>query len=134
MHEALSLLTSDQLVDRIDQRGSRVAQTSRSQFEEILGLRCKLDDLALRESIAAAGSAWDKALVIAHHRMNRAEREQIEGFRMPPQGVSHGAVRCVTFSDSQAFLQPTLRSERGILVPRESIQDVRTPKRRERAP
>ena len=36
VREALSLLTSDQLVERIDQRGFRVARASREQFQEIL--------------------------------------------------------------------------------------------------
>ena len=51
IREALSLLTSDQLVERLDQRGFRVAQTSRAQFDEILKLRCQLEVLALKESI-----------------------------------------------------------------------------------
>ena len=51
IREALSLLTSDQLVDRIDQRGFRVAESSREQFREILDLRCNLEDLAVRDSL-----------------------------------------------------------------------------------
>lgn len=79
VREALSLLTSDQLVDRIDQRGFRVAPTSRAQFQEILNLRCKLEDLALRDSLANADTAWEDALVLAHHHMNKADRADIDG-------------------------------------------------------
>lgn len=75
VREALSLLTSDQLVERIDQRGFRVAQTSREQFQEILNLRCKLEDMALRESLEAGDNAWEEALVLAHHRMSRTNRD-----------------------------------------------------------
>ena len=80
VREALSLLTSDQLVERLDQRGFRVAQTSHKQFQEILGLRCHLEDLALRESIRSGGDAWEEALVLSHHRMARAERDDPEEF------------------------------------------------------
>jgi len=40
IREALSLLTSEHLVERIDQRGFRAAPTSRKNFDEILLLRC----------------------------------------------------------------------------------------------
>jgi DNA-binding GntR family transcriptional regulator len=79
VREALSLLTSDQLVERIDQRGFRVAQSSREQFQEILDLRCQLEDMALRESVAAGDRDWEEALVLAHHRMTRTDRaDQME--------------------------------------------------------
>lgn len=48
--EALSLLTSDMLVERIGQRGFRAAPASPANFEEILKLRCTLEDMALRQS------------------------------------------------------------------------------------
>ncbi len=80
VREALSLLTSDQLVDRIDQRGFRVAATSREQFQEILDLRCRLEDLAVRESVANGSAAWEEALVLAHHYMQRARQKSRETF------------------------------------------------------
>lgn len=80
VREALSLLTSDQLVERIDHRGFRAAQTSRENFEEILGLRCALEDRALRHSIAAATNEWEERLVLSHHRMVRQPREDVEAF------------------------------------------------------
>lgn len=73
IREALSLLTSDYLVERIDQRGFRTADTSADNFAEILALRCTLEDLALRESLAHATQDWEEALVLAHHRMKRAK-------------------------------------------------------------
>lgn len=72
VREALSLLTSDQLVERLDQRGFRVAETSQAQFKEILELRCNLEELALRQSLKNKSQAWEEALVLAHHRMTRA--------------------------------------------------------------
>jgi len=73
VREALSLLTSDHLVERLDQRGFRVAPASRAQFAEILRLRCALEAMALRDSVQQADEKWEEALVISHHRMVRAE-------------------------------------------------------------
>ncbi|MGX9416627.1 GntR family transcriptional regulator [Vibrio sp. RC27] len=73
IREALSLLTSDGLVERIDQRGFRVAPMSRDNFNEILMLRCDLDSLALRKSIELGDSDWEENLVILHHRLSRAD-------------------------------------------------------------
>ncbi|MEO1681274.1 MAG: GntR family transcriptional regulator [Pseudomonadota bacterium] len=73
IREALSLLTSDNLVERLDQRGFRTAEVSAKNFEELLFLRCTLEDLALRESIANATEAWEDAIVLAHHKMQRAK-------------------------------------------------------------
>ena len=72
VREALSLLTSDMLVERIDQRGFRAAPASPENFAEILKLRCVLEDMALRQSIANATPEWEERLVLAHHHMNRA--------------------------------------------------------------
>lgn len=80
VREALSLLTSDQLVERIDQRGFRTASASKSNFEEILRLRCHLEDMALRQSVEAGDEAWEERIVLAHHRMSRQSRDDIEAF------------------------------------------------------
>jgi DNA-binding GntR family transcriptional regulator len=80
VREALSLLTSDQLVERLDQRGFRTPEISRENFEEILQLRCSLEDMALRQSIAAADQDWEERLVLAHHRMVREDRTNVEAF------------------------------------------------------
>lgn len=80
IREALSLLTSDNLVERIDQRGFRTAEVSAQNFGEILQLRCVLEDLALRESIAHYSQDWEESVVLAHHRMTRAQNESSETF------------------------------------------------------
>ncbi|MFT4619781.1 MAG: GntR family carbon starvation induced transcriptional regulator [Sulfitobacter sp.] len=72
IREALSLLTSDMLVERIDQRGFRAAPASQANFEEILMLRSTLEDMALRKSIANTTSEWEERLVLSHHRMKKA--------------------------------------------------------------
>ncbi|MDE2790858.1 MAG: GntR family transcriptional regulator [Paracoccaceae bacterium] len=80
VREALSLLTSDQLVNRIDQRGFRVAKTSRSQFQEILNLRCNLEVLAVRDSLDRSSPEWEDSLVLAHHHMKQSSLKNPESF------------------------------------------------------
>ncbi|MEM7471691.1 MAG: GntR family transcriptional regulator [Pseudomonadota bacterium] len=71
VREALSLLTSDMLVERIDQRGFKAAPASLANFEEILMLRTTLEDMALRKSMARATPEWEERLVLSHHKMKR---------------------------------------------------------------
>ncbi len=80
IREALSLLTSDNLVERIDQRGFRAAPVSQKNFEEILHLRCTLEDMALRQSIARMTEGHEEELVLVHHRMLRRAGGDPEAF------------------------------------------------------
>ncbi|WP_068240121.1 GntR family transcriptional regulator [Tritonibacter horizontis] len=80
IREALTLLVADKLVERIDQRGFRASPVSQDNFAEILRLRCALEDMALRESIAAGDEAWEEALVLAHHRMARVGGADVATF------------------------------------------------------
>ena len=82
VREALSLLTSDMLVERLDQRGFRAAPASKANFEEVLMLRCTLEDMALRASIAHADAAWEERLVLCHHRMKRASQQGSDDFEI----------------------------------------------------
>ncbi|RVU85582.1 GntR family transcriptional regulator [Leucothrix sargassi] len=74
VREALSLLTSDHLVERIDQRGFRVSHISSEGFTELLKTRCWLEERALRESMKAKDVHWEERLVLAHHRLKREPR------------------------------------------------------------
>ncbi|WP_275116215.1 GntR family transcriptional regulator [Aliiroseovarius subalbicans] len=80
VREALSLLTSDKLVERIDQRGFRAAPVSKENFEEILMLRCTLEDMALRASIANADAPWEERLILKHYHMNKARGHDVAVF------------------------------------------------------
>lgn len=71
IREALSLLVSDQLVVRHEQRGFQAAEIGRENFDEILELRCTLEAKALRQSMARATPEWIEHLVLLHHRMTR---------------------------------------------------------------
>lgn len=82
IREALSLLVSDQLVVRHEQRGFRTAGTSRDDFQEILKLRCSLEGMALRESIENTTDEWIEELVVVHHRMTRLQVERSAEFEV----------------------------------------------------
>ncbi len=78
IREALSLLTSDQFVERIDQRGFRVADISLQEFDELLKTRCWLEERALRESIDNGASGWEEQVVLAAYRLSRVPRSGAE--------------------------------------------------------
>ena len=74
IREALSRLTSDGLVDRLDQRGFRVAEISLDEFDDLLKARCWLEERALRESIAHGKAKWEEELVLSFYRLSRVPR------------------------------------------------------------
>lgn len=76
IREALSLLTSDQFVERLDQRGFKVASVSVQEFDELLKTRCWLEEMALRESIAGGSSSWEERVVLANYRLSRIPRSE----------------------------------------------------------
>lgn len=76
IREALSRLSSDQLVERIDQRGFRVAVVSAEDFNELLKTRCWVEERALRESIANGDGAWEDQVVLATFHLTRTPHSQ----------------------------------------------------------
>jgi DNA-binding GntR family transcriptional regulator len=74
LREALNRLVSEGLVERREQRGFLVAGISAVDLAEITKTRCWLEEIALRESMAAHTPAWEEALVLAHHRLARTPR------------------------------------------------------------
>lgn len=74
LREALNRLISDGLVERREQRGFVVAGISAADLAEITKTRAWLEEIALRESITARSTAWEEALVLAHHRLARTPR------------------------------------------------------------
>ena len=74
IREALSLLTSDNFVERLDQRGFRVASVSQIEFAELLKTRCWLESIALRESVERGSLAWEESVVLANYRLSRYPR------------------------------------------------------------
>ena len=94
IREALTLLVSDQLVERIDQRGFRAAPISQQNFAEILKLRCALEEMALRESLAAADDAWEKTLRQALGEMLRCKGFDSEVYEQAHKAFHLGLLSC----------------------------------------
>ena len=84
IREALSLLTADALVERIDHRGFRVTPVSRAGFDQLLTTRCWLEERALRESIRAGDVKWEEAIVVANFHLGRVRRAQAAERFLPP--------------------------------------------------
>jgi DNA-binding GntR family transcriptional regulator len=78
LREALSRLVADGLVERREQRGFAVTSISSDDLIEITRTRCWLEEIALRESIAANSTEWEENLVLAHHRLARTPRSLSE--------------------------------------------------------
>lgn len=74
VREALSYLAADGLVMREDQRGFRVAAISASEFEELLYVRCVVEERALRLAIERGGADWEEKIVLARHRLQAAPK------------------------------------------------------------
>lgn len=80
LREALNRLSAEELVNREEQRGFRVAPVSLSDLAELTKTLCWITDLALRESIKNGDAAWEESVVLAAHRLSRIPREGEEGY------------------------------------------------------
>jgi DNA-binding GntR family transcriptional regulator len=74
VREALNRLTTEGLVQRLDQRGFAVAAVTANDLLEITKTRCWLEERGLRESIANRTPEWEEQLVLANHRLARTPR------------------------------------------------------------
>lgn len=70
VREALNRLSVEGLVSREDQKGFRVAAISRSDLQETIETRIKLEEMALREAIRLGDMAWEEEIVLANHRLS----------------------------------------------------------------
>lgn len=78
VREALNRLASEGLLGRHDQRGFFLMPVSAEELEELTRTRCWLEERALRESIARRTGEWEEQLVLALHRLARAQRRLSE--------------------------------------------------------
>jgi DNA-binding GntR family transcriptional regulator len=76
VREALASLAAEGLVERLDQRGFRAAPATVADFDELVRARCWLEEVVLRESLAAGDTAWEESVVLAHWRLKRLERAE----------------------------------------------------------
>lgn len=69
IREALSRLTGEGLVEQEGQRGFRVAPVSMEDLEDITLIRSEVELMALRQSIARGGDAWETGVAAAAHHL-----------------------------------------------------------------
>ncbi|PWC26295.1 GntR family transcriptional regulator [Teichococcus aestuarii] len=74
MREALSRLAAEGLAEQIEHRGFRVAAAAPGQLHGLIRSRVLAEGAALREAILRGDAAWEEALLLAEHRLNRAAR------------------------------------------------------------
>ena len=71
VREALNRLSMEGLVSLQDQRGFRVAPVSTQHLVELTRTRVWVTEIAVRESVAAGGMAWEDGIVMAYRRLER---------------------------------------------------------------
>ncbi|MDR3439576.1 FCD domain-containing protein [Telmatospirillum sp.] len=71
VREALSRLTSEELVVAEPQRGFRVAGVSIADLRDLTMVRVEIEGMCLRRSIACGDVAWESLVVAAFHALSR---------------------------------------------------------------
>lgn len=91
VREALSQLTTDNLVQAQEQRGFRVAPISLEELDDLTQTRIQIETLALRQSIERGGEAWESELRAAHRALEAVPQNL---------GAEDGALRHAQFHDA----------------------------------
>ena len=73
VREALTRLGEQRLVVANPQRGFSVVGLSVNDLDDLTNVRTELESMALRDSIAHGGVAWEAEVVAALHRLERTE-------------------------------------------------------------
>ena len=73
IREALSRLVAEGFVISRDRRGFTVAPISTADLLDLTRLRCDLEEIALRRSVAEGDAAWEGAVLAAAHRLRRTQ-------------------------------------------------------------
>ena len=89
VREALNRLSSEGLVKQTDRRGFSVMPVSDEELTDLTRTRCRINELALRESIRLGDLAWEEALILSYHRMMRTPREAEGADRNPYWEQAH---------------------------------------------
>lgn len=74
LREALNLLTSFGFVERLENRGFQVRGISAAEFDDLLKVRCWIEERAVREAIASGDAAWEEEVALALFRLDRISR------------------------------------------------------------
>ncbi len=76
VREALSILSSEQLVVRNEQRGFWAPEISAEDFGVLLDTRCRVEALAFADAIRDGGAEWEERIVLLQYRLNALDRSQ----------------------------------------------------------
>jgi len=74
VREALSILSSEQLVVRNEQRGFWAPKISAGDFAILLDTRCRVEGIAFADAIGHGGAAWEEQIVLLQYRLNAMDR------------------------------------------------------------
>ena len=74
VREALSILSSEQLVVRHEQRGFRTPEISAEDFAILLNTRCRVEALAFADAIRDGRAEWEERIVLLQYRLNALDR------------------------------------------------------------
>src|SRR5580700_8623872 len=69
VREALSRLVPEELVVSRDQRGFLVSPVSLADLADLTDVRCEIESLALRRSVALGDVNWEAGILAAEHRL-----------------------------------------------------------------
>ena len=75
VREALSILSSEQLVVRNEQRGFWTPRISAEDFGVLLDSRCRVEAMAFADAIAHGGPEWEERTVLLQYRLNALDRQ-----------------------------------------------------------
>lgn len=88
VREALSRLVPEQLVVSREQRGFAVAPLSVADLEDLTDLRCEVESIAIRRSVANGGVDWEAGLLAAAHRLHATVARAEDGRAIPAGWVA----------------------------------------------
>lgn len=75
VREALSILSSEQLVVRNEQRGFWAPAISSEDFSVLLDTRCRIEAMAFADAIAHGGPGWEERIILLQYRLSALDRE-----------------------------------------------------------
>lgn len=79
VREALNQLAAQGLVQHSEQRGFTVAAMDVDDLADLTLARVALNDIAVRDAIAHGDAQWEEDVLLAHHRLSRADRHAVDG-------------------------------------------------------
>ena len=84
VREALTRLGEQGLVVANPQRGFSVIELSINDLDDLTNTRMQIEPMAMRDSVAHGGLAWEGQVVAAHHQLERTE-VYIDADRVNPE-------------------------------------------------